>query len=43
MDEENQINDKLFYFVLNGWSLLPYALRPFQMYCAPPNLDIART
>ena len=26
--------------VLMGWSLLPHALRPFQIYCAPPNLGI---
>ena len=26
--------------VLKGWSMLPNALRPFQIYCAPPNLDI---
>ena len=28
--------------VLKGWLLLPYALRPFQVYCAAPNLDITR-
>ena len=28
--------------VLKGWSLLPNALRPFQIYCAPPNLGIRR-
>ena len=28
-------------FVLMGWSLLPNALRPFQIYCAPPNLVIS--
>ena len=33
----------LFVFVLMGWSLLPNALRPFQIYCTPPNLRIART
>ena len=26
-----------------GWSLLPNALRPFQIYRAPPNLGITRT
>ena len=26
-----------------GWSLLPNALRPFQIYCAAPNLGITRT
>ena len=26
--------------VLKGWSLLPNALWPFQIYCAPPNLGI---
>ena len=26
-----------------GWSLLPNALRPFKIYCAPPNLGITRT
>ena len=25
------------------WSLLPNALRPFKIYCAPPNLGITRT
>ena len=30
-------------FVLLGWSLLPNALRPFKIYCAPPNLGITRT
>ena len=30
-------------FVLMGWSLLPNALRPFQIYWAPPNLGITRT
>ena len=33
----------VFLFVLMGWSLLPNALRPFQIYCAPPNLGITRT
>ena len=32
-----------FVFVLMGRSLLPNALRPFQTYCPPPNLGIART
>ena len=27
---------------LKGWSLLPNALLPFQIYCAPPNLGITR-
>ena len=27
-------------FVLKGWSLLPNALWPFKIYCAPPNLGI---
>ena len=37
-----ELIDKLvvFVFVLMGWSLLPNALRPFKIYCAPPNLDI---
>ena len=31
----------LFVFAfLVGWSLLPNALRPFKIYCAPPNLGI---
>ena len=30
-------------FVLMGWSLLPNALRPFKIYCAPPTLGITRT
>ena len=30
-------------FVLMRWSLLPNALPPFQIYCAPPNLAITRT
>ena len=30
----------LYCIVLKGWSLLPNALRPFQIYCAPPNLGI---
>ena len=29
--------------VLMGWSLLSNALQPFQIYCAPTNLDITRT
>ena len=33
----------LYYTVLKGWSLLPNALRPFQIYCALPNLGITRT
>ena len=33
----------LFAFVFMGWSLLPNAMRPFKIYCAPPNLDITRT
>ena len=28
--------------VLMGWSLLPNALRPLKIYCAPPNLGITR-
>ena len=32
-----------FVFVLMGWSLLPNALRHFQIYCASPNLGITRT
>ena len=32
-----------FVFVLTGWSLLPNALRPFKIYCAPLNLGITRT
>ena len=30
----------VFVFVLMGWSLLPNALRPFEIYCGPPNLGI---
>ena len=30
----------LYCIVLKGWSLLPNALRPFQIYCAPLNLGI---
>ena len=30
-------------FYLMGWSLLPNALRPFKIYCAPSNFDITRT
>ena len=30
----------LYCIVLKGWSLLPNALQPFQIYWAPPNLDI---
>ena len=33
----------LYSIVLMGWSLLPNALRPFQIYCAPPNLGVTRT
>ena len=33
----------VFVFVSMGWSLLPNALRPFRIYCAPPNLGITRT
>ena len=33
----------LYYIVLMGWSLLPNALRHFQIYCAAPNLGITRT
>ena len=29
----------VFLFILMGWSLQPNALRPFQIYCAPPNLS----
>jgi hypothetical protein len=32
----------LYCIVLMGWSLLPNALRPFQIYCAPPNLGITK-
>ena len=32
----------VFVFVSVGWSLLPNALRPFKICCAPPNLDITR-
>ena len=34
------INNVFYCIVLNGWSLLPNALRSFQIYCAPPNLGI---
>ena len=30
----------VFVFVLMGWSLMPNALQPFKIYCAPLNLDI---
>ena len=30
----------VFEYVFMGWSSLPNALRPCQMYCAPPNLGI---
>ena len=30
----------VFVLVLMGWSFLPNALRPFKIYCAPPNLGI---
>ena len=30
-------------YCIDGWSLLPYALWPFQIYCSPPNLGITRT
>ena len=33
----------VFVFVLMGWSLLPNALQPFKIYCAPLNLSITRT
>ena len=33
----------VFVFVLMGWSLLPNALRPFKIYCAPPKLRITMT
>ena len=33
----------LYCIVLKAWSLLSTALRPFQIYCAPPNLGITRT
>ena len=29
----------LFVFVLMGWSLLPNALQPFKIYCAPPSIS----
>ena len=30
----------VFILVLMGWSLLPNVLRPFKIYCTPPNLGI---
>ena len=33
-----QINCNVFVFVLMEWSLLPNELRPFKIYCAPPNI-----
>ena len=33
----------MYCIVLMEWSLLPNALRPFKIYCAPPNLGITRT
>ena len=35
--------NKTYCIVLKGWSLLPNALLPFQIYCAAPNLGITRT
>ena len=32
------MGDIVFVFVLMEWSLLPNALRTFQIYYAPPNL-----
>ena len=32
-------NSVLCVFVLMGWWLLPNALRPFHIYCAPPNFS----
>ena len=41
---KSQYDLSLFYcIVLKGWSLLPNALWPFQIYYAPPNLGITRT
>ena len=40
--EDNIKMDLVFVFVLMGWSLLPNALRPFQIYCAPPNSGFLR-
>ena len=40
---ENKKNHQTNYIVLMGWSLLPNALRPFKIYCAPPNCGITRT
>ena len=37
---EININKQLCYILLKGWSLLPNALWPFQIYCALPNLGI---
>ena len=34
------ISYEVFAFVLMGWSLLPNALQPFKIYCAPQNLGI---
>ena len=31
------------YLFLMGWPLRPNELRPFKIYCAPPNLGITRT
>ena len=33
----------VFVFALMGWSLLPNVVRPFKIYCAPPNLGITST
>ena len=32
----------VFFICLMGWPLLPNALRPFKIYCAPPNVGITR-
>ena len=34
------LSNRAICIILLGWSLLPNALRPFQIYCAPPNLGI---
>ena len=37
------VRTNLYCIVLMGWSLRPNALRPFQIYYTPPNLNITTT
>ena len=43
LSDDHMFGNDLYCIVLMGWSLLPNSLRPFQIYCAPLNLDITRT